>query len=479
VLDVLLELLDGGDRVAIRATPERELVTRRQLIADIRAFADDCGEPDPATGCETWIAVHDPYLLLVGTLGSLRLGTCALVEPRAGAAHYDMLAGGRPPRLLVSDEPEGVAGRWARARGIRIRQVGAADARSGGRPRRDAPAPTGAAIRFFTSGTTGSPRGIAVGVPHLVAAMQGVAGRLELGPEDRSLSLAPLTHTLGLVTTALTALTSGGSVVFGDLSRPPLLGPTIAATAPTWCAASPAAHRLVLEALARPRTCWPGLRLLRSSSAPLVAELAGELEDRFGVPVVNAYAMTEAPGEIASQGLRADRRPGTVGRPTLCQVEVRTEAGERTGGEGHVWISGPNVAAGAADAAGWFETGDVGILDRDGLLRLTGRADDMINQGGLKIWPSEVEAAALRHPAVKTAVAFPVPHDRLGEAVALAVEPRDGQRLDRGDVRRFVMGMLPRPQWPGRIVVCASIPTNARGKVARRSLWREFEGRLP
>ena len=219
---------------------------------------------------------------------------------------------------------------------------------------------------------------------------------------------------------------------------------------------------------------WPGLRFLRASAAPLAADVARQLEDHYSAPVISAYVMTEAPGEIASQAPDRDRRAGTVGKPTLCDVEIRSEGRLLPAGRsGEIWIRGPNVVpAGRA----WVPTKDVGWLDDDGFLRVTGRVDDIINSGGLKIWPPDVEIAARADPVVATAVAFPVPHPGMGETVGLAVVPVPGRTVDRAALRRRLRATLPRSAWPSTIVVCAEIPRSARGKISRRRLWLQLPG---
>jgi acyl-CoA synthetase (AMP-forming)/AMP-acid ligase II len=478
VLQGLLELLELIDRdrasPLVHAGADREAVSQGRLLRDVRAFASGLGGLDGEAEGGAWLAVHDPYLLLVGLLGTLGSTSCALMDSASAAADCDQVAAAGLPGAVICDDPRSPVCAWARARSVPVRgmDVGAGDGtarpRDGGPERR---------IRFLTSGSTGAPRCVALGLSQLTAAVRGVARTIRLGPGDVSLSVAPLSHTLGLVTTVLAAWASGGSVVFADLSRPGRLDAAISTARPTWCAASPALLRLLLRPGPGPDRDWASLRLLRSSAAPLPPELAERLEARFQVPVVNAYAMTEAPGEIASQGLDRDRAARTVGRPTVCQVEVRGAGGVGgPGGSGEVWIRGPNVAAAAPPA--WWRTGDLGVLDGSGLLTITGRRDDVINQGGLKIWPSDLEAVVLEHPGVRAAVAFPIPHEGLGEVVGLAVEPRSGEAVDRAAIRRLLMDRLTRQKWPSTIVVCERIPLNRRGKVSRRHLWQLLGDRL-
>jgi oxalate---CoA ligase len=475
VLTGLLELIDRDpSSPLIHADAERDAVSYGRLLRDVRAFASCLGRLDPSAEGGAWVAVHDPYLLLVGVLGALGRVSCAMVETSAGPADCDqMTVSAGLPSVIVCDDPGSPVCAWARARGVPVIGVdvsgdGAATPGDGGPER---------CLRFFTSGSTGVPKCVGLTLPQLRAALRGVADTISLGPEDVSLSTASLAHTLGLITNVLVAWASGGSVVFADLNRPRQLDVAISGARPTWCAASPALLRTLLRLTGGRDLDWSRLRLLRSASSPLPLELARELEARYEVPVVNAYVMTEAPGEIASEGLDRDRRPGTVGRPTVCEVEIRGAAASAAGASGEVWIRGPNVAV-SADPAGWLRTGDLGVLDESGLLTITGRRDDVINQGGLKIWPPDLEAVVLEHAKVRAAVAFPIPHEGLGEVVGLAVEPRPGEQLDRNEVRRFLMERVARQRWPSTIVICESIPLTRRNKVSRRRMWQQLRDRL-
>jgi acyl-CoA synthetase (AMP-forming)/AMP-acid ligase II len=474
VFDEVLGLLatrPGGETAIHLSAPERAEVSRDRLVNDVRAVAAG-GTAAPA-GSSTWVQVRDPYLHVVAALGSLCHGSVALIEPVGPAAAFDRLAALCWPAQVVADAADAEVVRWARERGHPVRIVDRTPA-----GRLNGAGPRGVAdarLQFFSSGTTGEPKCLGVGGAQLVAAVRGVGARLALGPADVSLSVAQLNHTLGLVTTVLVGLAAGGSVAFADPTRARDVAATIDAVGPTWCAATPSTHRLLRRIARGAGLDWPALRLLRSSAAPLPDDLAAELEEHFGVPVLNAYAMTEAPGEVASQSLADERVPGTVGRPTLCEVEIRSHgAALPAGASGEVWVRGPNVVPRDLSAApgSWQATGDVGVLDETGLLRLTGRTADVINKGGLKVWPPDVEAAALRHPHVRAAVAFPIPHRGLGETIGLAVVPRDGQAVDGSAVRRLLRDELPRDQWPSSVVVWDRVPVTPRGKVDRRGLWR-------
>jgi acyl-CoA synthetase (AMP-forming)/AMP-acid ligase II len=474
---VALLSADGAETAVYTGAAGPACVPRRQLVSDIEVLASAVTAADWA-GAEArsaWVSCRDRYLFVLAALGCLRTGPVALAETQETPSTFEAMAAACPPAVVVTDDAGTTVARWAQDHDVPVRLVGRPDAgwQPSGRPARGTgPEPV---LQFFTSGTTGPVKCVSIRGPQLMAAITGVAGRLKLAEADVSLSLAPLTHTLGFITTVLVALASGGTVSFADPLRPRSLHEAVSGTGPTWCAASPSALKLVLALTGSAGLGWPALRFLRSSAAPLPAELAADLERRFGVPAINAYAMTEAPGEIASQDLDGYRCPGTAGRPTLCEVRVGPDRGGSPAGEpGEIWIRGPNVAAAPSpgEQLPWLRTEDIGLLDANCFLRITGRSNDIINQGGLKIWPPDVEAAVLGHPEVTAALAFPVPHRGLGEIVGLAVVPRAGSELDRAAVRRLLMAGLPREKWPATIVICDQLPLTGRGKLSRRAMSR-------
>jgi acyl-CoA synthetase (AMP-forming)/AMP-acid ligase II len=476
--DALLDALTCDGPPALVATTARTDVPRERLAEAIHAAASRVADAGRGEHGLVWAGAREPVLMVTGVLGSLCATSCALVEVDDRDPEYDAAARAAPPDAVVTDDPGSPLAAWAAARGVPVVALEVEALFAPAAPVPPAPPAAGETmLRLFTSGTTGAPRSIPVHPEQLLAALRGVGGRLGLGPADVSLSLVPLSHVLGMVTTTMTALLAGGGVAYGDLAQPRLLGQVCAAARPTWCAASPSAHRMLLYAARSLDVDWSSLRFLRTASAPIPAALAAELQEFFGVTLISAYAMTEAPGEIASEGFDpADRRPGSVGRPTLCQVEVRSEElTPLTGAVGEVWIRGPNVlpSAMAPEHGGWFATGDLGALE-DGFLSLAGRVNDLINQGGIKVSPAEIEAAVLDLPEVSLAAAFPIPHKTLGQAAGLAVVPAPGATIERNDLRRVLAERLARRKLPATIVICDRIPTNRRGKVVRRTLHEQL-----
>jgi acyl-CoA synthetase (AMP-forming)/AMP-acid ligase II len=234
------------------------------------------------------------------------------------------------------------------------------------------------------------------------------------------------------------------------------------------------------------------LRFIRSCSASLAPAVLRDLEATFGAPVLEAYGMTEAAHQVASNPLPpAVHKPGSVGRGTGVEITVRDERGELVpvGASGEVCVRGPNVMRGyrvpdepavpdpnhsAFFADGWFRTGDQGALDADGYLSLTGRIKELINRGGEKISPLEMDAVLLEHPGVAEAVSFGVPDEKYGEEVEAVVVSTPESSIDPDDVRRFCLDRLAGFKVPKRIHVAEQLPRTATGKVQRRFVAAAF-----
>jgi acyl-CoA synthetase (AMP-forming)/AMP-acid ligase II/thioesterase domain-containing protein/acyl carrier protein len=336
------------------------------------------------------------------------------------------------------------------------------------------------ALLLHTSGTTSRPKLVPLTHANLGASACNVAATLELTADDRCLNLMPLFHIHGLVAALLASLERGASVVCTPgFNAGEVLG-WMRELQPTWYTAVPTIHRAMLDAYS-PETVTPPLRFIRSSSAALPSSTLIALEERFGVPVVEAYGMTEAAHQIASNPRSEMRRRGSVGPASGPEVAI-LDGGKVTRVphvRGEIVIRGANVMRGYVDnpeanavsfVDAWFRTGDQGVLDRDGFLTITGRLKEIINRGGEKVAPTEVEEALLAHPDVDHAAAFAVPHRRLGEDVAAAVVLRVDSIVSRAELRRFVAMKLAPFKVPNRIVFLAEIPRGPTGKIQRIGL---------
>jgi acyl-CoA synthetase (AMP-forming)/AMP-acid ligase II/thioesterase domain-containing protein len=345
------------------------------------------------------------------------------------------------------------------------------------------------ALLLHTSGTTSRPKLVQLTQRNVLVSVTNIADTLRLRPADRCLNIMPLFHIHGLIGATLSTIASGGSLVCTRGLNVAEFFLWLEQFQPSWYSAVPTMHQSVL-ARARDtgiRRVTSSLRLIRSSSSPMPTRVMTDLEQLFGVPVLESYGMTEAAHQMTCNPLPpARRKPGSVGVPAGPEVAVLDDSGARLGPEqiGEIVIRGPNVTAGYranpdANAAsllpdGWFRTGDLGRFDAEGYLYLTGRTKEMINRGGEKIAPREVEEALMEHAAVAQAVAFSMPHARFGEDVGAAVTLQDGQTVTERALRDFAAARLADFKVPRRILFLPELPKGATGKLHRIGLAKRL-----
>jgi oxalate---CoA ligase len=421
--------------------------------------------------------------------------SAAPLNPAYRAEELDFYLGDLRARAVLVDGGGPVV-EVARARGIPVVEVVPGETAGcfaligddGGGASGSPPSPDDVALVLHTSGTTARPKQVPLTHANLCASARAVAATLALAPSDRALHLMPLFHIHGLVAGLLAPLAAGGSLFVPPGYNALRFFAWLDEAAATWYTAVPTMHQAILARSDRNRDVLEGarLRLVRSSSAALAPSVMQALERTFAAPVIEAYGMTEAAHQMASNPLPpAARKPGSVGLPAGPEVAILDLAGAPVapGGEGEVCVRGPNVMRGydgdpAATATafvhGWFRTGDQGRFDADGYLHLTGRSKEMINRGGEKIAPREVDEVLLSHPAVAQAVAFALPHDLYGEEVAAAVVLREGASAAEGELRDLVRARLADFKVPRRIVFVDAIPTGPTGKPQRIGLARRL-----
>ncbi|WP_352587870.1 amino acid adenylation domain-containing protein [Mesorhizobium caraganae] len=347
----------------------------------------------------------------------------------------------------------------------------------------DAATPDDTALLLFTSGTSARPKLVPLSQRNLCVSAQDIAGALDLGHADRCLGVMPLFHIHG-ISCLLASLVSGGCYIsMAGFSTDSFFG-CLGEFRPSWYSASPTIHRAVLDQihLCRADPRQSGLRFIRSASAPMPSQLIADIETVFNAPFIEAYGMTEAAPQIASNRRPPfERKPGSVGKAAGPAIAIMDEAGHLLppGATGEVVIRGANVMHGydgdpaaneAAFVDGWLRTGDVGHLDAEAYLFVTGRLKDTINRGGEKISPALVEQVLLDHPAIEQAVVFGVPHPVLGEIVEAAVVLRPGHGPSAQQIRGFVAKRLAGSKVPQRIVLVNELPVDANGKLNRRHL---------
>jgi acyl-CoA synthetase (AMP-forming)/AMP-acid ligase II len=463
----LAELVDGlagklqatgvgaGDRVAVVLPNGVELVAILFALASLGAATVPLNPAYTEPEFRFYLDDLVPQLLLIGE--------SAVPSARAAAgsipiAEVVTAAPGQPVDLRVGG-----------------RAVAAAGSNGAGTPEQ-------VALLLHTSGTTSRPKQVPLLQRNLTAQARSIAAHYQLICDDVSFCVMPLFHVHGLIASTLAQLAAGGTVIVPRRFSPRRFWSQAAADSATWLSAGPTLHRMILDHAADADT---RLRFARSCSSALSPQLMREAEARYGAPMVEAYGMTEATHQIASNPLPpAARYEGSVGIPAGAEFRiVDADGGDvEPGATGEVAIRGAGLTPGylnndQANAesffGGWFRTGDQGRVD-DGYLRLHGRLKEMIIRGGENISPYEIEAVLLAHPRVAEAVAFGVDDDKYGQTVAAAVVLEGDAGVD--DLRRHAAHSLAAFKVPDRIHVLDEIPKTPTGKVQRPRMAAYLEG---
>jgi acyl-CoA synthetase (AMP-forming)/AMP-acid ligase II/thioesterase domain-containing protein len=360
--------------------------------------------------------------------------------------------------------------------------------------RKQAPPPTAdswAGI-FRTSGTTGTFKRVPVTHGNLLAMANKMQRWLQLTDADRSACIMPLYYNAGFKATLLAPLLIGCSVALPGSTQPRDCEQWLSELQPTWLTAAPPFLQAVLENLRaqvpqRPVSSFaPSLRFVLSTASYLPPSIGAELQNRLGLPVVEFYGLCEAGMMTAPIFPPETARPGSVGRAPHGELAIQNNHGAFLGpGEaGEIMVRGPSVTPGylvgdidgipTGLENGWLPTGDIGIVDSDGVLTVTARRKELINRGGEKISPYDVEKALLAHPAVREAAVFALPHSRLGETVGAAVVLHIGASLSSTELIAFVSDRLAPFQLPRHIEILESLPIGVTGKISRAQLSRTF-----
>ena len=344
--------------------------------------------------------------------------------------------------------------------------------------------PDDIAMVLHTSGTTSRPKIVPLSQRNLCASAGNIARTLGFTPADRGLNVMPLFHIHGLIAGVLSPVSAGSAVFCTPGFNALRFYAWMDEAAPTWYTAVPTMHQAIvsrasknLEVIRR-----HPLRFIRSSSSSIPPQVIRELEEVFGAPLIESYGMTEATHQMASNPLPpAVRKPGSVGLPAGPQVAIMGEDGTLlpAGEVGEIVIRGANVTASyennpkanaEAFSDGWFRTGDQGTMDAEGYLSLTGRLKEIINRGGEKMSPREVDEVLMDHPAVAQVVCFAIPHAKLGEEVGAVVVLREGAQVTERELQAFVAQRLADFKVPAKLLFMDEIPKGATGKLQRIGL---------
>ncbi|MBR0654087.1 acyl--CoA ligase [Plastoroseomonas arctica] len=483
----------AADAAAIRAPEGRAALT----YAGLRALTGQTGAWLNAHGIgrqdRVAIVLPNGPEMATAFLSIAAYATTAPLNPAYRAEEFEFYIADLKARALVVAAGHETPAREAAARlGVPVVELTAgpeagAFTLAGGTPGAAAlpgPAEPGdIALVLHTSGTTARPKIVPLTQTNITASARHIGETLALSPADACLNVMPLFHIHGLIAAVLSSIAAGGAVVCTPGFDALKFFRWLDEEAPSWYTAVPTMHQTILaraprnaEVIVRRR-----LRFIRSSSASMPGPVMRQMEEVFGCPLVESYGMTEAAHQMASNPLAGPRKPGLVGIAAGPEVGIMADDGTLLpqGEIGEVVIRGPNVTLGyeanpdanaKAFYQGWFRTGDQGLLDEDGFLLLTGRLKEIINRGGEKVSPLEVDGILSDHPAVAQCLTFAIPHDKLGEEVGAAVVLRDGHAPSERELRDFASKYLADFKVPKTIVFLAEIPKGATGKLMRIGL---------
>ncbi|KAH9876095.1 hypothetical protein J1614_003974 [Plenodomus biglobosus] len=339
--------------------------------------------------------------------------------------------------------------------------------------------PDDVALVLHTSGTTGRPKAVPLTHRNLLRTMKNIQATYQLTPKDRTMLVMPLFHVHGLLAGFLAPLASGGSVVVPPKFSASDFWRDFNQHKANWYTAVPTIHQILLRSpMPSP---MPEIRFIRSCSSPLSPKTFHELEKAFGAPVLEAYAMTEAAHQMTSNPLPPNKRkPGSVGIGQGVEVKILDDAGNEVaqGKEAEICIRGENVTKGYLNnpsanessftKGGFFRTGDQGKLDADGYVIITGRIKELINKGGEKISPIELDNVIAQHPAVSEAVSFAVEDEMYGQDIGLAIVIKEGQKLTADELKSWLTERVARFKLPKEIYFTEIMPKTATGKIQRR-----------
>jgi len=486
----------GADDAPALLAPERPVMTFSALREQCRRTVESLNRLGVGRGDRVGIVLPNGPEMASSFLAIAGGATTAPLNPAYRQAELEFYLSDIDARALVVEQGSDTPAREAaRSLGITVLELGYRGSDPAGAfdlsgPEAEPEGATGpaaaedVALILHTSGTTSRPKIVPLTHANLTASARNIAGSLALTERDRCLNVMPLFHIHGLVAAILASLGAGGSTYCTPGFNALKFFGWMDDAAPTWYTAVPTMHQAVLQRAGKSRAIIDEhpLRFIRSCSAPLPVPVMRDLEETFDAPVIEAYAMTEAAHQMTSNPLPpGPRKPGTVGAAAGPEVAIMDEQGRLLGpGEtGEIVIRGDNVTPGYENnpkanqenwTDGWFRTGDQGVMDDDGYFRVTGRLKEIINRGGEKVSPKEIDDVLVEHPAVAQVVTFAIPHPKLGEQIGAAVVLEDGAELDDARLKRFAAERLAPFKVPERIVFVDEIPKGATGKLQRIGL---------
>ena len=489
----------ADDDIAIMAPgrPPLDYRALRALIADIGATLNAAG-----IGRNDRVAIVLPNgpEMACCFLACACASTSAPLNPAYRADEFEFyLTDLQAKALIVERGSKSPAVDAARTLGVRIIELVVAEGASAGQftlAAGEAAACASAgpsmaddvAMVLHTSGTTSRPKRVPLSVANLCASARNIAATLQFTPRDVGLNIMPLFHIHGLMAGLLAPLSAGSRVFCTPGFNALRFFGWMDVAHPTWYTAVPTMH-LAIASRGKHNAAViqrHPLRFVRSSSSALPPQLIEQIETMFNAPLIESYGMTESAHQMASNPLPPlQRKRGTVGRAAGPEVGIRGEDGTLLGADevGEIVIRGPSVTAGyesnpkaneEAFVDGWFRTGDQGTIDADGYLSITGRLKEIINRGGEKVSPREIDEILLDHVSVAQVVVFGAPHKRLGEEVAAMVVLHEGHQCDERELQQFVAKRVAAYKVPKKILFVDELPKGATGKLQRIGLAKQI-----
>ena len=494
ILLALLRRHPGSSPAVI--VPEQNLtVSYGALIDQVEGLARSLAGAGVRPGDRVGIALPNGLPTIVSFLAASVAGTAAPLNPGYREDEFRFYLEDTSARVMLlppdgAEEARKAAGTTVRTMAVAMDKDAVRLVDGNGQGPLAQPSTNDTALILHTSGSTGRPKRVPLTHANILVSAGNVAATYNLTADDVSLCVMPLFHVHGLVASVLATFATGGTVVVPAKFNPLSFWRVAHEHRATWYSAVPTLHQLLLARVtpgaARP-TGSERLRFIRSCSASLAPQTMQDLEAAFGAPVLEAYGMTEAAHQMASNPLPPSaRKPGSVGQGTGVRISIMDDKGQHlpTGERGEVVIQGPNVIRGyennpEANATsftdGWFRTGDQGVLDASGYLSLTGRLKELINRGGEKISPREIDEVLLAHPKIAEAVCFGAPHPTWGEEVAAAVVAREP--VTDAELQAYCKERLAEFKRPKQIFITDTIPRTATGKIQRRLVAQAFSAK--
>ncbi|KAH7148406.1 hypothetical protein EDB81DRAFT_462010 [Dactylonectria macrodidyma] len=483
--------------VIIPSKPTPLVVTYAALNSQVAAFQSKLAGLGITTGAPVSIALVNSYEFIVSFLAaSWQRGIAAPLNPAYKQDEFEFYIDDVKSAMVLVPKGAWAAGApsvkaaqkfnaavaecyWDAAKGEVVLDVKDLGGLKGKKEKVLRAEPDDTALILHTSGTTSRPKVVPLSHRNLARTMHNIEQTYQLTSKDRTMLVMPLFHVHGLLCGLLAPLHTGGSMVV-----PPKFSATefwvdFVAHEANWYTAVPTIHQILLKnPTPNPR---PAIRFIRSCSSPLSPTVFQKLEETYGAPVLEAYAMTEASHQMTSNPLPpAKRKPGSVGLGQGVEVKILNEQGEEQaqGAEGEICIIGENVTkgylnnpeanAGAYHKNGFFRTGDQGKKDEDGYIIITGRIKELINKGGEKISPIELDNVLTRHPKISEAVSFAIPDEVYGQDIGVAIVLKKGEQLAAGELKDWVAERSAKFKVPKKVYFTDIMPKTATGKIQRR-----------